>query len=238
MTPFSRPTSTSMGISSSVTLSSLALGSKPNSRTTRFVAPESTFTNGEKIVLQTSRMPTTAKAIFSLFCIAIRLGASSPSTREKKEMTIVISTTETELTTVWGMPVPSPTNQSVKSAAKFVAAEAEVRKPANVTPIWIVDKKLLGFSVKRLTCLAFLLPSSAILSIILSFNEMMAISLIAKKALMMMSTKSRISLKIILPGSSIEDLNSFPWISNFYLLAIILQKIKNVKYSIAFFAKT
>ncbi len=71
----------------------------------------------------------------------------------------------------------------VSISANDVAADADVRNPARVTPIWIVDRKLLEFAVSFITCFAFLCPSSAIFSILLSLSEIIAISLIAKNAL-------------------------------------------------------
>ena len=63
------------------------------------------------------------------------------------------------------------TTTAVSISAKVVAAEAEAKKPASVTPIWIVDKNLLGFFMSFKTCFAFLLPSSACFSIFASLSE-------------------------------------------------------------------
>lgn len=73
-------------------------------------------------------------------------------------------------------------------------AVAEVRNPARVTPIWMVARKLEESAVSLSTCLAFLCPSSAILRILASLSEMIAISDAAKKALQRIRTiSSRIS---------------------------------------------
>ena len=68
------------------------------------------------------------------------------------------------------------------------AADAAVRKPARVTPIWMVAKKLDESSVSLRTCRAFLCPSSAIFFSLVSLSEIMAISDAAKKALKKMRT--------------------------------------------------
>ena len=73
-----------------------------------------------------------------------------------------------------------PVTASVSIAAKDVAAEAEVRKPARVMPIWIVERNFVGLFVSFKTSFAFLLPSSAIFSIFVSLREITAISAIAK----------------------------------------------------------
>ena len=90
--------------------------------------------------------------------------------------------------------------------AKDCAAVAEVKKPAKVTPICIVDRNELELSVSFFICFAFLLPDSAIFSILLSFNEITAISDIAKNALTKINANRITIFRIILPGSvSIEQ---------------------------------
>ena len=70
---------------------------------------------------------------------------------------------------------------AVSCGAKLCAAEAEERRPASVTPIWMVERKRLEFSVRRSTRMAFLSPSSAIFFSLLSLSVMTAISAAAKK---------------------------------------------------------
>ena len=72
-----------MRISSAVTSSSSAFGSKPNSRTTKLVEKERNLTTGFVIFATNSKGPTARKETFSGFCMAIFFGTSSPSTREK-----------------------------------------------------------------------------------------------------------------------------------------------------------
>ena len=85
---------------------------------------------------------------------------------------------------------------SASRFAKLWEAEAEVRKPDRVTPIWMVERKRLEFSVSFTSFWAFLLPSSAIFFSLPSFKVMTAISEAAKKPLTRMSTSSRITEKI------------------------------------------
>ena len=69
------------------------------------------------------------------------------------------------------------------SMANGIALALKLDKnPANVIPICIVAKNLLGFSNIFFFFLAFLFPSFVIKSIFASFNDINAISLAAKKA--------------------------------------------------------
>ena len=105
-----------------------------------------------------------------------------------------------------------PTNQRASGSDMDWAAVAEVRKPARVTPIWIVARKLELSSVSFRTILAFLCPSSAIFRILLSFREMMAISDAAKKALTRIRTNIRTICQTKLPGSGSGSMKkSFPF---------------------------
>ena len=61
-------------------------------------------------------------------------------------------------------------------------ANALDKNPANVIPICIVDKNLLGVSSIFCICCAFLFPSFACFSILASFKAIYAISLAAKNA--------------------------------------------------------
>jgi hypothetical protein len=56
----------------------------------------------------------------------------------------------------------------------------------------MVERNPLESAVSFKTCFAFLLPSSAIFAIFVSLREIIAISLIAKKALRRISTNSKI----------------------------------------------
>ena len=73
-------------------------------------------------------------------------------------------------------------NTGANLEANASDANALDKKPANVIPICIVDKNLLGVSNIFCICLALLLPSLACFSILASFNAIYAISLAAKNA--------------------------------------------------------
>ena len=81
---------------------------------------------------------------------------------------------------------------SASFPANVCEAAAEVKKPANVTPTWMVAKKRLESLVSLRTRLARLSPSSAILRTLLSFRVMTAISDAAKNALTKIKIISRI----------------------------------------------
>ena len=68
---------------------------------------------------------------------------------------------------------------------------------------FFLERNLLEFSVSLTICFAFLLPSSASFCIFASLSEIMAISLIAKNALMKIRTNTKI-MAIGLPGSSMK----------------------------------
>ena len=55
-----------------------------------------------------------------------------------------------------GLSLRTPINHKASGFEKFPAAEAEVKKPAKVTPICMVDKNPDGFSTSCKTFLAFL----------------------------------------------------------------------------------
>jgi len=75
--------------------------------------------------------------------------------------------------------------------APLLAAKADDKNPASVTPTWMVARKLPGLSMNLSTRRAFLSPSSASLCIFASLREMTAISVPEKKALT--STKNSTS---------------------------------------------
>lgn len=66
--------------------------------------------------------------------MAIFFGTSSPNTREKYESNKVISTVEMPLSTSFEMGMKEE-SASASGSEKLSAAEAEVKKPAKVTPI-------------------------------------------------------------------------------------------------------
>ncbi len=84
-------------------------------------------------------------------------------------------------------------NQSASGLANDCAAVADARKPAKVTPIWIVARKFDELDVSLSTCCAFLCPFSAILRILLSLSEITAISDAAKNAFTKIRNSKRIS---------------------------------------------
>ena len=126
--------------------------------------------------------------------MAILLGASSPKTSEKYDVMSVMTTTEKPLITPAGIPLRKDIFPIAPESilTNVCDADAEVKKPARVTPIWIVERKPLESAVSFKTCFAFLLPSSAIFAIFVSLREIIAISLMAKKALRRISTNSKI----------------------------------------------
>ena len=77
------PTSTIMRISSSVTCSGWSSALMPNRRRTRLVLAERTATKGLEMVNTKRMIGATIREIFSGWCIAMRLGTSSPRTRLK-----------------------------------------------------------------------------------------------------------------------------------------------------------
>ena len=88
-----------------------------------------------------------------------------------------------------------PFKRLTRGSAKDSAANALAKNPAKVIPIWIVAKNLLGSPNNLINCLAFLFPSSAISFILLSFNDINAISDAAKKAFTPIKTnKNKISV--------------------------------------------
>ena len=87
--------------------------------------------------MKPSSIPTTLNETFSGACMAILLGASSPRTREKYEVMSVMTTTEKPLITPAGIPLRTDifpiAPESIST--NVCDADAEVRKPARVTPI-------------------------------------------------------------------------------------------------------
>lgn len=83
MAPFSSAMSARMRMSSSVISSVWALGSMRSRRSTPLVDTDSSHTMGRVMVAKPKITPLTARATASVFCMATRLGTSSPKTREK-----------------------------------------------------------------------------------------------------------------------------------------------------------
>jgi hypothetical protein len=103
-------------------------------------------------------------------------------------------------------------NWPARRLAKLCEADAAVRNPAKVTPIWIVDRKPDESAVSLTIFCAALCPDSAILRTLLSLSEIMAISLIAKKALIRIRTNVSTTENNILPagsGSSMQNILLF-----------------------------
>ena len=85
----------------------------------------------------------------------------------------------------------------------LVAADALAKNPANVIPIWIVDKKLPGDFKTFFNKRAFLFPFSASIFILDLFTDTIAISAAAKNALIKIRTNIRIIFGKILGLGSI-----------------------------------
>ena len=83
MTPFSLPSSTIMRISSSLTVSSWALGSTPSRRSTPLVEAVSSQTMGAKARAMVHSRADMPRARGSALRMASRLGTSSPKTSVK-----------------------------------------------------------------------------------------------------------------------------------------------------------
>jgi hypothetical protein len=76
--------------------------------------------------------------------MAIRFGASSPSTRVMKVRIRV-----TTMMATASAAVPTKLNAGTSGLASEVAANAEARKPARVMPIWMVARKRFGSRDRR-----------------------------------------------------------------------------------------
>ena len=87
---------------------------------------------------------------------------------------------------------------SAKIFAKASDAKALDKNPANVIPICIVAKNLLGFFNIFSICFAFLLPSFTCLSIFASFKDINAISDAAKYAF------NKISINLYKPDQDLS----------------------------------
>ena len=99
-------------ISSAETASRLADGSPPSSRTTRFVDTESSQITGRMSVPNTFSGGPTIRVRPSAFCMARRLGASSPSTSERNAMISVMTVSAVVLAAAGESPTRSSTGAS------------------------------------------------------------------------------------------------------------------------------
>ena len=121
----------------------------PKTRSTPLVESAKNFTIGLVTFATNTRIGAAINAIFSGLFIAIFFGTSSPNTSEKYDIIRVITTVENPpiipigITFTTGVFAIAPACIS----ANDCAAVADVKNPAKVTPIWIVDKNELVFSV-------------------------------------------------------------------------------------------
>src|ERR1022692_2961184 len=118
-----------------------APGSPPNALTTRLVDFDSSQTSGRASVDIRSSSGAAASDTRSARCKASRLGASSPRTRGKKEITRVTTATETT------DAAPSDRwclRADINLLARVAAPKAPDARVARVTPICTVDRKRLG----------------------------------------------------------------------------------------------
>ena len=133
---------TSTRSSSSETSDSVSFGSKPSSRTMPFVFLPMSQMIGRHTFANALIAGTTARAICSLRCMAMRFGTISEITIEQYEMTSVSTMVVSGAATLLGTPQPSTTgtmNGEIDDSPK----EAE-RKPESVTPICTVDRNVFG----------------------------------------------------------------------------------------------
>ncbi len=125
--------------SSSVTSSRCWFGSPPIIRTATSVDSDSSHTIGRVILFSNASGRAITIPQRSAFCIAMRLGASSPNTSVRYDSTSVTTMIDTG-------PAAPPRKLSGSSSgtASDTAAAAEARKPASVMPIWMVARKRFG----------------------------------------------------------------------------------------------
>ena len=132
-------------------------------------------------------MPIAKYETFSEFFIPILFGTNSPKIRVKNDKIIVITIIEIPFQTSTVKNGIQLWKVGAKTSANVSDANALDKNPANVIPIWIVAKNLLGdFNIFSI-CFAFLSPSFALFSIFASFSDINAISLAAKKAFIKIS---------------------------------------------------
>ena len=146
--PFSPPMSTIIRISSSETRPCPCVGVTPKSSRMRLVTKLSRVTKGAVAEAMKLRGRATNRDSGSLYCIAMRLGTSSPRISVRNARTIVTAMVAMPSTvlSVSGHHVRAA-NQRARGCANVTAAKAEARKPASVTPTWIVARKRPGSSM-------------------------------------------------------------------------------------------
>ena len=130
--------------SSWLTADRWALGSPPTRRTTTSVDALSNQTSGRVPRSSAASGRAAISAQRSVCCMAMRLGASSPTTSVTKARASVVAMMAT------GSAAP-PRNDSdgAHRSPSDTAAVAEARKPASVMPIWMVARKRLGSCESR-----------------------------------------------------------------------------------------
>ena len=133
---------TSTRSSSSDTSLSVSFGSKPSSRTMPFVFLPISQMIGLHTLANTWMASTTARAICSLRCMAIRFGTSSEMTIEQYEMISVNAMVVRGAATLCGTPQSSMTG-TIYGAIEDSPNDAD-RKPHSVTPICTVDRNVFG----------------------------------------------------------------------------------------------
>ena len=133
---------TSTRSSSSETSLSVSFGSKPSNRTMPFVFLPISQMIGLQTFANTWMAGTTARAICSLRCMAMRFGTSSEMTIEQYEMISVSTMVVRGAATLFGTPQPSTTG-TIYGAIEDSPNDAD-RKPDSVTPICTVDRNVFG----------------------------------------------------------------------------------------------
>ena len=147
MAPVSPPVSTIILISSSLTRSSLSLGSIPKSLRTALVETERSHTTGLNKTDIPLTIPDTPRASCSDLFMAIRLGTSSPKIRVKYERMRVMMITAIVSRVLLGRVTPRLTTQSTSGSEKLSAAKALPRNPESVMAIWMVERNFAGSRV-------------------------------------------------------------------------------------------
>ena len=133
---------TSTRSSSSDTSLSVSFGSKPSRRTMPLVFLPISQMIGLQTLANTWMAGTTARAICSLRCMAMRFGTSSEMTIEQYEMISVSAMVVSGAATERGTPQLSTTGTTY-GAIDDSPNDAD-RKPDSVTPICTVDRKVFG----------------------------------------------------------------------------------------------
>ena len=133
---------TSTRSSSSETSLSVSFGSKPSRRTIPFVFLPMSQMIGLQTLANTSIAGTTARAICSVRCMAMRFGTISEMTIEQYEM-ISVSTMVVSGAAMFAGTPQLFTTGTMNGEIDDSPNDAD-RKPESVTPICTVDRNLLG----------------------------------------------------------------------------------------------